>query len=392
MEFTKTFYELVKYKDIPIKIVVGGTRSGKTIGIVQYLYLKYEKHNELTSIVSESLPHMKKGAFRDFKTILKTDGIELTRENFNKADYIYKEGLEFFGLDSSEKAHGPARKNLFANEIQNLAYDTVFHLMSRTEGEVILDFNPVGDFWVYPEIIENPAFKEGVDFVIIHSTIEDNPFISDNIKKLVYARASTDENYRRVYLLGLKGVMDGLIFPTFKLVDEMPKEYKRLVYGQDYGFTNDPTTMIDCRLASGELWFDELIYNTGLVNLPSDTDPSIVESMQSLEINKRDLIIGDSAEPKTIKDLRNAGYNIKGALKGKDSINFGINKIKEYKINITKRSVNLIKELRNYQYIIDKDGHVTNKPKDQWNHCLDAMRYAVQEMFGGFNTNMQVRL
>ena len=394
MQFTNTFYKNAAAKKRYV-FNQGGAWSGKTRSILQkenIISMKYP--NLVTSCMSESVPHLRMGMIRDFKEMLITEGT-FNPNNWNKTEsiYSYPNGsiIEFFSADNPSKVHGGRRNRLVGNEVNNIPYEIFYQAASRTKDQIVCDYNPTSVFWAHDKYINNPAYKDQVDY--IHSTYLDNPFTPEAVIKDMLSRAKNDENYRRVYIEGQTGTVEGLVFPDFNLVDEMPEEYKLRVDGQDYGFTNDPTTHIDCRLAGGQLWFDELIYEKGLVNLDNSSDASIEKRMKSLGIDKTQKIIGDSAEPKTIRDLRNAGYNIKGALKGKDSIIYGIKGIKQYPINVTKRSLNIIEELRSYKWKFDKNlDRYIDTPEDKWNHCIDAMRYAIQEMFGGFNTNMQVRL
>ena len=337
-----------------------------------------------TSMMSESVPHLRMGMIKDFREIMIAEGLfNPVQWNKTESTYSFPNGskIEFFSADNAGKVHGGRRDRLLVNEIVNIPFE-IFHQASmRTKEQITSDYNPSHLFWGHTKFIDNPDYEGQIDY--IHSTYLDNPFIPEAVIKDILTRAKTDENYRRVYVEGLPGSVEGLIFPEFNLVDEMPDEYKLRVDGQDYGFTNDPTTHIDCRLASGALWFDELLYEKGLVNRDNSSDASIEGRMKDWKQDKSQKIIGDSAEPKTIRDLKNAGYNIKGAMKGKDSIVYGIKAIKQYPINVTKRSLNIIKELRSYKWKYDKkEDRYIDTPEDKWNHCIDPMRYAVQEMFG----------
>jgi len=353
----------------------GGTRSGKTFSLMQLAWLIASQENgKIISIVSETMPHLKKGAMRDFFQFLTSCNLYDPKAH-NKTDNIYRVGtsiIEFFSADSSDKVHGPGRDYLFVNEIQNLTYETFFHLAQRTNIRVYADYNPTHSFWVYPNFINEPEYVS--DLTYIHSTIYDNPFVSDAIKKDVLIRAAKDSNYRKVYLEGEPGTLEGLVFETFNIIGGMP-EGLNYVYGLDFGYSNDPTALVRIAIKGENIFLDECIYRTGLTN--SD----IVALFKDHNIKPAyDEIIADSAEPKSIEEIKRAGYNIKPAVKGADSITNGISLIKQYNINITQRSTNIIKEFRNYAWVMDKNGNPTNKPSDVFNHSHDAIRYGVQAL------------
>jgi phage terminase large subunit len=353
----------------------GGTRSGKTIGILQVLHRMMEMNENqglIISVVSETMPHLKKGAMLDyFDRLLKPAGLYI-EANHNKSDYSYTvfgNRIEFFSADSSDKVHGPGRHILFCNELQNFNYDTFFHLCQRTDLRIYADWNPISEFFVYPEYLQNPDYDS--DITLIHSTLLDNPLLSEAIVKDVYRRAKKDENYKRVYLEGLLGNLEGLVFTHWKQVPEFPVTNK-LFYGLDFGFTNNPTALIKCTYNNGELFTQELIYETGLTNL------DISNRLKELKVSREHPIYADSAEPKSIAELRYYGWEVFKATKGADSIRDGINLLKQQDWNVTADSVNLIKELRNYQWLVDKlSGKATNVPKDTFNNCIDGIRYGI---------------
>ncbi len=351
----------------------GGTRSSKTYSLMQLAYhiAFYTVNPIVISIVSETMPHMKKGAMRDFFNFLTAYELYDPKAH-NKTDNIYRVGsniIEFFSADSSDKVHGPGRDYLFVNEIQNLTYETFFHLAQRTNIRVYADYNPTHTFWVFPNYLNEPQY-EG-DLTYIHSTIFDNPFVSEAIKKDVLIRASKDSNYRKVYLEGEPGTLEGLVFETFNVIGALP-EGLNCVYGLDWGFSNDPTAFIRLAVKGNDLFVDELFYRTGLTNA------DIITLIKEHGVRPSyDEIIADSAEPKSIEDIHRAGLNIKPSRKGADSVRAGIDTVKQFNIHVTQRSTNIIKELRNYAWITDRDGNPTNKPSETFNHAIDAIRYAV---------------
>jgi phage terminase large subunit len=377
MEFTNTFWKNVDAKKRYV-FNQGGTWSGKTYGELQKEIITALNRKVHISCMSETVPHLRMGMIKDFLEIMISEGL-FNPKNWNKTEsaYSFDNGsiIEFFSADNAGKVHGGRRDRLLANEIQNISYE-IFHQASmRTKEQITADYNPTSLFWVHNKFLDNKDYSNQVDY--IHSTYLDNPFIPKAVIIDILTRAKTDENYRRIYIEGMPGSVEGLIFKEFELVDELPKEYKIRVDGQDYGFTNDPTTHITVQLSGGALWYDEVIYEKGLVNRKSSEHPSIEQRLEENKISKSQLIIGDSAEPKTIIDLRRAGYNIRGAIKGKDSVMYGLKGMKQYPMKVTKRSVNLIKELRNYKNVFDKKANeYIDKPEDKWNHCIDAARYA----------------
>jgi len=350
----------------------GGTRSSKTYSLMQLVHhlAACVLDNKIISVVSETMPHMKKGAMRDFFIFLAQYELYDPRCH-NKSDNIYRIGtniIEFFSADSPDKVHGPGRDYLFVNEIQNISYETFFHLAQRTNIRIYADYNPTNEFWVFDKFLNEPAYKD--DITYIHSTIFDNPFVSDAIKKDVLIRSNSDSNYRKVYLEGEPGTLEGLVFEKFDIIDEMPDIES--AYGLDWGFTNDPTAFVKVAIKGNDIFLHEMLYRSELTN--SD----LIGLIKSFGVRSNyDELFADSAEPKSIEDLRRAGFNIKPCIKGEDSIRKGIDKMKEFNLHVTKSSINLIRELRNYAWVMDKDGRPTNKPCDFMNHAIDAARYAI---------------
>ena len=358
MEFTPLFFKHAKAKT-RIVISCGGTSSSKTWSIMQLLYLKALKYDGLhISIVAESLPVLKRGIIRDFILMLQTENVY--NEKFhNKTDNIYNVGkskIEFFSADDPSKIRGSRRDVVWLNECNNISYDVYTELAVRTKHQIFLDYNPTQLSWVNEKILLLPK----TEYTFIHSTYKDNDKLHQNIVKAIELKQS-DKEWFKVYGLGEIGSSEGTIFNNWSMCDVMPNDYQWCLFGIDWGFTNDPSTCLRVCLSQGELWCDEILYERGLTN--SD----IITRLQHLKPGE---FIGDSAEPKSIEDLRRAGFNIIGAAKGPDSIRNGIDSIKKYKLNITKTSVNLIKELRNYQWKRTNNGDYDSKPIDDWNHCF----------------------
>ena len=346
----------------------GGSRSSKTYSLNQLMYqIAGESETPIIiSIVSETMPHLRKGAMRDFMQFLKTNNLYFG-EDHNKSDNIFtvnKSIIEFFSVDSPGKVHGPERDYLFVNELQYIDYDTFFHLAQRTRRQIFADWNPVSEFWVYEQYINNPQYK--YDITLIHSTLFNNPFLAEEIKKDILLRAERDPNYKRVYLEGLIGQLEGVIYPNWTYGEfDISLPYG---FGLDFGFHPDPDSMvkvaIDHKLK--KIYLKECFYlNNQLIN---DLRRQI-----GLHANATELIVADSASPRMIAELATS-FNVVGVDKYSGSVIEGIRLVQDYDLVIEKESINLVKELRNYTWNDKKAGI----PNDSFNHLLDSTRYFVQ--------------
>lgn len=369
MKMTSVFNENLIYYNKGIRVIAnkGSTRSSKTWSLLQLLYIIAYKSNVplLISIVSESMPHLKRGCIRDFKEMLDNENL-WNQNNWNATDKIYKVNksvIEFFSADAPGKVRGPARDILMVNECNNIDYETIRQLMIRTRKTVFFDYNPVEEFWM-----EERLMPRGEDFVkIIHSTYKDNEYLTkEQIDDIESNRH--DVAWWTVFGEGKTGNREGLCIRNWKMVDSMPDEYKKRWIGIDFGFTNDPSTIIDVRLSDGQIWVDEICYRKGMLNL------DIFNQIDDLGLKEIE-IIADSAEPKSIAELRRYGLYVEPALKGPDSILTGIATLNRFQINVTKESTNTIKELRNYRWQQDDNLNFINKPIDKFNHSIDAIRY-----------------
>ena len=353
-----------------VRIVQGGTSSSKTFTILPLL-IQYamDTPNSEISVVAESIPHLKRGALKDFLKIMQwTDNFN--SNNFNKSNLTYKftngSYIEFFSADQPDKLRGARRDVLFINECNNITFESYQQLSIRTKKFIYLDYNPTNEFWVHTDLIND----SNSDFIIL--TYKDNEALDPAIVKEIekaQEKAKTSaywENWWNVYGLGQLGTLEGVIFENYELIDTIPNEAKLIGYGLDFGYSNDPSALIEVHEYDGKIICNEVIYSTSLLN--SD----IINLMSH---DKRLPIWADSAEPKSIEEIRRAGYNIKAVVKGADSINFGISVLQQRQMLITKSSVNLIKELRAYSWDVDKTGKKLNKPIDSMNHAIDALRY-----------------
>jgi phage terminase large subunit len=341
----------------------GGARSGKTYGTVQMLiYFAVNHPRTRVTVVSHSLPHLKKGAMRDFLDIMsdwgwydendhnKTDGVY----NFDNGSYI-----EFYGLEDASKARGPGRDILFINEANLLDKALFDQLDMRTTGKVIIDLNPADfDSWCYKVADSDEAVK-------IHSTYLDNPFLTDQQRRVIESYKEADEMMWRVYGLGLRGTSREQIYTHWKLVDSIPEG--ETIYGLDFGY-NNPSALVRITLHENAIYAKEMLYRTGLTT--TDLIGVLKDSIHSRYAE----IFADSAEPKTIEEIYRNGYNIKPSDK---EVTEGIRKIKSMPLFIHKDSSNLIAEIKKYKWKTDKNDKVIDEPVKESDHLMDAMRYAV---------------
>jgi len=373
MEFivTTALKKLLRLKK-RIKVVRGGTSASKTFSILPILIDRAIKTPDLEiSVVSESIPHLRRGALKDFLKIMMALG-RYNDNQFNKSTlkYTFVNGsyIEFFSVDQPDKLRGARRNVLYVNECNNVDFDSYYQLAIRTSGEIWLDYNPSSLFWVDREIIN----QDDVDFITL--TYLDNEALSDTIVKEIESakeKAKTSsywENWWQVYGLGQTGSLEGVCIPDWQEI-QLPTEARLLCYGMDWGYSNDPTSLIAMYKYNDAYIFDELIYQKGLLN--SD----ISDLLKTNGVN--DIVYADSAEPKSIAELNSYGHNVLPVSKGRDSIVYGLNLINQNKVYVTSRSKNLINELRNYIWMVDKQGNKLNKPIDAYNHAIDAMRYAM---------------
>lgn len=365
-----------------IKVIPGGTSGGKTYGILPILIDRAAKTPKLEiSVVSESIPHLRKGALKDFLKIMKSTN-RFIEKHFNKTflTYTFSNGsyIEFFSAEQEEKVRGPRRNILYINECNNIVFDTYHQLAIRTDLEIWLDFNPSADFWAYDELQgdedaewctltykDNEGLAESIvkeiEKALTKGFYNPNGNLDDdkNIKNTFWA------NWWKVYGLGQLGALQGVILTNWTFCNDIPADAKLIAYALDFGFTNDPTACIGVWIQNGELWLDELLYETGLTN------PDIFNKISYI----RTEIIADNAEPKSIEELKRLGLKLSAVKKGPDSIKNGLDILQRYRMNVTRNSINLIKELRTYAWDTDKTGKALNEPIDAFNHLIDPLRY-----------------
>jgi len=364
---TTTYKKILKLQK-RIRIVQGGSSAGKTIALLLYL-IDYAQSNpnKTISIVSQTLPHLKKGASKDFINILQEHNY-YNDDAWNKTNltYTFTNGstIEFFSADQPAKVRGPRRDVLFINECNNLPFETYTQLSIRTNDFIFLDYNPVSSFWVHDEII--PKFEH--DFVIV--TYKDNEALPETIIKELESRRN-NKAFWQVYGEGKIGEAEHRIYKGWVMVDEIPHEAKLVRHGLDFGYTNDPSAIVSIYYYNGGYILDEIIYQKGLSNK---------DLADILNLQGKATCVADSAEPKSIDEIKSYGVIVLPATKGAGSVNQGIQYIQEQKISVTKRSTNLWKEYNNYLWVTDRDGKILNVPQDFLNHMMDGVRYGFDKL------------
>jgi phage terminase large subunit len=364
----RKLYALKKRK----KVIQGGTSAGKTFGILPILIDRCIRTPYLeTSVVSESIPHLRRGAMKDFlKIMIETNRFRDNQWNRSSLKYTFTNGsyIEFFSVEQPDKLRGARRNVLYVNEANNVPFEAYTQLSIRTSGDIWIDFNPTANFWAHKEVVA----QQDADFITL--TYLDNEALPQTIVDDIESareRAKTSEywsNWWKVYGLGQIGSLEGVCIKEWKEI-KLPLEARLLCYGMDFGYSNDPSTLIALYKYNNAYIFDEVIYQKKLLN--SD----ISSLFRSHDING--VVYADSAEPKSIAELRTYGHKVVPCTKGKDSIVYGINLINQNEIFVTSRSKNLIKELQSYTWMKDREGNTINKPIDSFNHCIDAARYAI---------------
>lgn len=364
-----------------LRLVAGGTSASKTISILTVLIDIAQSHTTDDTgglpigVVSETMPHMRGGAMLDFENIMRAQGYwDDERWNKTLCTYTFETGIKmrFLSADSPSKVHGPRWWILYINEGNNVPYSIADHMIVRTKWLVFVDWNPSAEYWAYTEIIDNPNMVNKYDFITL--TYKDN----EALDPVVIQRIESHKNNKmwwQVYGLGQLGEIEGRIFTGWQWIDEIPHEARLVKRGLDFGYTNDPSGIIDVYEYNGGFIFDEQLYQYGMSNR------ALADAIKSLP-NPNTLVIADSSEPKSIDELRINGINVMPANKGPGSINQGIAFIQDQRITATKRSINLKKEYERYIWLKDKmTEKFLNKAPDIDNHLLDPARYALESYF-----------
>jgi len=354
-----------------IRALQGGTSASKTVSALIYLIIRAQEDKKptLTSIVSESIPHLKKGCIRDFKQIMKEHNYwKESRWMATDLVYTFETGsqIEFFGADQADKLRGGRRDRLFINECNNISFNAFEELEVRTRELIILDWNPTSEFWFYTEVLGK---RDDVEHIILN--YRDNEALDEETKKSIETRRGR-KDWWTVYGLGQLGELEGKIYKDWQIIDSIPHEARLERRGMDFGYSSDPTAIVDIYKYNDGFILDEICYQKGLSN------KQIADILKSLPVV---MTIADSAEPKSIDEIKMYGVSIFPSTKGPGSVSQGIKFVQAQKISVTKRSVNIIKEYRNYLWKVDRDGKVTDIPEDTFNHAMDAIRYGFSSYF-----------
>ena len=350
------------------KIIInqGGTRSGKTYNILLFIIFYYclRNNKKIITICRKTFPALRATVLRDFLSILrKYDLYKEEYHNKSSSEYtLFGNLIEFISLDQPVKVRGRKRELLFINEANELYFEDWQQLLFRTSEKIILDYNPSEEYhWIYDKIIP----REDASF--LKTNYLDNPFLEKTLVHEIERLKYTDEQYWQIYGLGEKGISKAIIFNYYEY-NILPSEAEFIAMGMDFGFTNDPTSLVGVGINGLDLYIKEYLYR----NMMTTND--IHNKFKEVVTNQ--VIYADSSEPRTIEELRRMGWRIRASLKGRDSVNAGIDLLKRYKIHIHKDSVNAIQEFRNYKWKEDRTGKLTNMPEDKHNHITDAVRYA----------------
>lgn len=364
---TNIVYDHLLTSDKKIIVEQGGTRSGKTYNIILWIIFEYCTNNKskVITVCRKSFPSLRATVLRDFMSIL--EGHNLYNEKFhNKSNseyYLFGNLIEFISLDQPQKIRGRKRDLLFINEGNELYWEDWQQLVFRTQERIVIDFNPSDEYhWIYDKVLPRD------DCAFFKTTYLDNPFVEESIKKEIELLKDTDEQYWQIYGLGERAASRSTVF-RYAEVSHIPEDAELVAYGMDFGFSNDPSTLVSVYTKDINLYVKEHLYRTAM------TTNDIHKFLLSEKLENKP-IYADSAEPRLIEELRRMGHNIFPSLKGKDSINAGIDLLKRYKINILSTSTNAISEFRNYKWREDKTGALLNTPVDDHNHIIDPCRYA----------------
>lgn len=362
-----------------IRAIPGGSSASKTISVLLYLIAmaQSDKTKTLTSVCSESIPHLKRGAVRDFKNIMQAHHYwKDSLWNATDSIYTFETGsqIEFFSTDNGDKLRGARRDRLFINEANNIPFEAFEQLEIRTKDFILLDWNPSNEFWYYTEI---KGKRDDVEEITL--TYKDNEALDPKIVESLEQRKNR-KGWWQVYGLGQLGEVEGKIYKDWQIIDEIPHEARLERYGLDFGYTNDPTSIVAIYYYNGGYILDELTYQKGLSN------KQIADILLSYPTA---LVVADSAEPKSIDEIQSYGVSIVGAEKGKDSVRNGIALVQAQRMSMTKKSINVIREFRNYLWTTDRDGKIINEPEHAFSHSLDSIRYGLSNLIKNATGDME---
>jgi phage terminase large subunit len=363
-----------------IQLHQGSARSGKSFALLQFLIVKAISEVQLISVVRKTFPALRTSAIRDFKDIMKGLGLwDDNRWMATEHTYTFDNDsvIEFFSTDSAEKLKGLRRNILWVDEANELNSEQFMQLAIRTTGQIILSYNP--SFSPKHWIIKELSLRDDVQTYI--TTYRDNPYLPEEQVRFIEKYRETNPRYWMTYGLGQFAVNEKQIY-DFEVIDEFDFDTAEFVcFGLDIGYVSDPTALIALWKSGDKIIVNEHIYQKGLITAE-------IISILKENVDSRDIIIVDSSEPRLIDEIKKGGFPLaRGVKKGKDSVNWGIDLVKKYRIVVPKANTNLIEELYSYEWVDDGNGGVTNTPVDANNHLLDAMRYAVMEQMNAKKIN-----
>ena len=358
----------ISYKhieDCPTRVchLVGGSRSGKTYAALQWLIVQALQNKELVTIVRKTIPSLKRTVMKDFKDLMQTMGI-WNENDFNISDRTYtfynESQIQFISTDNAEKLRGVKSNILWIEEASEVDSESYLQLQIRTTGKIILSYNPTVSPWHW--------LREMQDCTRYFTSYKDNPYLERSVIRALEDLKNTNIKAYQVYTKGEYTTNDKAIF-EFELVEWLPDEAEFVAWGLDFGYANDPNALVSVwKLNGNELYILEHCYEKGMVT-------NEITDMLKKAVSGNEEIWADSSEPRLIEEIRRAGFNIKPVTKGKDSINFGIGVLQNYKIKIPKSCQNLINEFYSYEWETDRFGKILDRPVDFNNHLLDAARY-----------------
>jgi phage terminase large subunit len=347
----------------------GGTRSSKTYSIAQkYIIRLLQETGKVLTIMRKTSPSLRASVLRDFFCILNELGL-YSDENYNKStgEYFINGNLvEFISLDQPQKKRGTKRNYAWLNEANEFTYEDFFQIEIRTTEEITLDYNPSDEFsWIYEKVIPRS------DCTFIQSTYKDNPFLEESLVNEIERLQTIDENYWKIYGLGERGQSQTTIYPNWEMIDVFPTNVDEIVYGVDFGY-NNPSVVVKVGVKDGKsIYVHEELYESHLTN------QDLINKLKSIVTNRNKIMKCDCEDPARIEELCRAGFNARACMKGKNSVKDGIDNVKMLKVYVTKSSINIEKERRNYKWKTDKDGHVLDEPVKFSDHAMDAIRYAI---------------
>ena len=356
-----------------ILLLYGGAGSGKSYSTAIWLLEKaLKERNKRFLITRKTLPSLKVSCLQLFRELLSKYNLSY---EFNKSELemvINTNQILFKSLDNADKIKSAEFNYIWAEEATELTHQDYLQLRLRLrrknelKNQLIMTLNPIDQFhWIRTKVLDTP----NEDMASFQSNYKMNPFLSKEYIEQLEGLAEIDENYYRIYALGEWGVLQNLIYSNWDVVNKMPEDYDEVIYGLDFGYVN-PTVLLEIRIKENEIWVKEIIYQSHLTNA------ELIDLLKE-KIDRNVSIYADSAEPQRIEEIYQAGFNVYPSEK---NVQFGINRVKQYKLHILEDSVNLIKEIRSYKWKEDKEGRILEEPVKFNDHAMDAMRYALASL------------